>query len=181
MSRIGNKILTVPAGVTVDIKPGNEVTVKGPKGELNQTFNSELTIKLENDQLTVTRPNEIKTTKMIHGTTTALLNNMIIGVNQGYEIVLEIIGVGYRANLQGTTLNLSLGYSHPIQYIAEDGLTIEVPSQTEIIIKGIDKQRVGEAAANIRGYRPPEPYKGKGIRYKGERVVRKEGKTAGKK
>lgn len=181
MSRIGNKVITVPAGVTIDIKEGNEVTVKGPKGELSRKFHPELTIKVEGTELTVARPNDIKEIKMLHGTTTALLSNMVVGVNEGYEIKLEIIGVGYRANLQGSTLNLSLGYSHPIQYTAEAGITLEVPSQTEIIIKGIDKQRVGEVAANIRKFRRPEPYKGKGIRYQGEYVARKEGKTAGKK
>jgi ribosomal protein L6, bacterial type len=181
MSRIGNKVLTVPTGVTVELKPQNEVVVKGPKGELTKTFNELLTISTEDGKVTVKRPNEEKNVKQLHGTTTALLNNMITGVSEGYQIELEIIGVGYRANLQGTTLNLSLGYSHPIQYIAEPGIEIEVPSQTSIIIKGIDKQRVGEVAANIRKYRQPEPYKGKGVRYKGEHVARKEGKTAGKK
>ncbi|GBU10713.1 50S ribosomal subunit protein L6 [Erysipelotrichaceae bacterium] len=181
MSRIGNKVLTVNENITVDIQDNNIVVVKGPKGELKQQFSSELDIKLEGTSLTVSRPNDAKQTKMIHGTTTALLNNMLIGVSTGYEIKLEIIGVGYRANLQGTTLNLSLGYSHPVQYIAEEGITIEVPTQTEIIVKGIDKQRVGEVAANIRKHRRPEPYKGKGIRYAGEIVRRKEGKTAGKK
>lgn len=181
MSRIGNKVITVPAGVTVDIKEANEVTVKGPKGELTRKFHPELTIKVEGTELSVKRPNDIKQIKMLHGTTTALLNNMVVGVTEGYEIGLEIIGVGYRANLQGSTLNLSIGYSHPVQYTAEEGVTLEVPSQTEIIVKGIDKERVGEVAANIRKFRRPEPYKGKGIRYKGEYVPRKEGKTAGKK
>jgi len=181
MSRIGNKIITVPESVSIDIKAGNEVTLKGPKGELTRQFSPELTIKFEDGQLTVQRPNDIKEIKMLHGTTTALLSNMVTGVNEGYEIGLEIIGVGYRANLQGNTLNLNIGYSHPIQYTAEAGVTLEVPSQTEIIVKGIDKERVGEVAANIRKFRKPEPYKGKGIRYKGEYVPRKEGKTAGKK
>jgi large subunit ribosomal protein L6 len=181
MSRIGNKIITVPENVSIDIKAGNEVTLKGPKGELTRQFSPELTIKFEDGQLTVQRPNDIKEIKMLHGTTTALLSNMVTGVNEGYEIGLEIIGVGYRANLQGNTLNLNIGYSHPIQYTAEEGVTLEVPSQTEIIVKGIDKERVGEVAANIRKFRKPEPYKGKGIRYKGEYVPRKEGKTAGKK
>jgi len=181
MSRIGNRVITVPESVTIDIKPGNDVTVKGPKGELTRKFSPELSIKVEDAQLTVQRPNDIKEIKMLHGTTTALLHNMVVGVSEGYEIGLEIIGVGYRANLQGSTLNLNIGYSHPIQYTAEEGITLEVPSQTEIIVKGIDKERVGEVAANIRKFRKPEPYKGKGIRYKGEYVPRKEGKTAGKK
>jgi large subunit ribosomal protein L6 len=178
MSRIGNKVLTVPAGVTVDLKENNLVSVKGPKGELTRQFTESLTIKLDADKLTVERPNDEKQTKMIHGTTTALLNNMIIGVSEGYEIKLEIIGVGYRANLQGDTLNLSLGYSHPVQYIAEPGITLEVPTQTEIVIKGIDKQRVGEVAAKIRKHRRPEPYKGKGIKYMEEVIRRKAGKTS---
>lgn len=181
MSRIGNKVLTIPTGVTVELKDNNVVTVKGPKGELTKQFNQELKIKIEDGQVSVERPNDVKQMKMLHGTTTALINNMIIGVNNGFEIALQIIGVGYRANLQGNVLNLSLGYSHPIQYTPEDGITLEVPSQTEIIVRGIDKERVGEAAANIRKYRRPEPYKGKGIRYKDEHVRRKEGKTAGKK
>ena len=181
MSRIGNKKITVPAGVTVEIKEGNEVIVKGPKGELTSTFSPELTINVDANVLTVERPNDIKQIKMLHGTTTALLNNMIVGVSEGYEIKLQIVGVGYRANLQGNTLNLSIGYSHPVTYTAEEGITLEVPSQTEIIVKGIDKQRVGEVAANIRKFRQPEPYKGKAIRYANEHVARKEGKTAGKK
>ena len=181
MSRIGNKVLTVPAGVTVEITDGNLVTVKGPKGTLVEQYNTGLEIKLENNEITVKRSNEQKQTKMIHGTTTALIQNMLVGVTDGYKIELEIQGVGYRANLQGNKLVLALGYSHPIEYTAVDGVTIEVPDQTHISVSGINKQHVGEAAANIRNYRRPEPYKGKGIRYKGEQVRRKEGKTAAKK
>ena len=180
MSRIGNKHITLPAGVEVTVAEGNIVTVKGPKGELTRQFNAELTILIEENVLTVTRPNDTKTIKMLHGTTRALLANMVEGVSQGFTRELEIIGVGYRANKQGDKVVLSLGYSHPIEIVAEPGIEIEVPSQTEIKISGIDKQRVGEVAANIRKFRQPEPYKGKGVRYKGEQVRRKEGKKAGK-
>lgn len=180
MSRIGNKHITLPAGVEVTVAEGNFVTVKGPKGELTRQFNSELTILIEENVVTVTRPNDTKTIKMLHGTTRALLANMVEGVSQGFTRELEIIGVGYRANKQGDKIVLSLGYSHPIEIVAEPGIEIELPSQTEIKISGIDKQRVGEVAANIRKFRQPEPYKGKGVRYKGEQVRRKEGKKAGK-
>ena len=181
MSRIGNKTITIPAGVEVIVAEGNEVTVKGPKGTLTRQFNKDLGINIENGVLTVTRPNEEKHTKQLHGTTRALINNMVEGVNVGYKRELEIVGIGYRAALAGNKLTLNIGYSHPVEFTAEDGLTIEVPNQTTIIVSGIDKQRVGEMAANIRATRKPEPYKGKGIRYKGEIVRRKEGKTAGKK
>ncbi len=180
MSRIGNKHITLPAGVEVTVAEGNIVTVKGPKGELTRQFNAELTILIEENVLTVTRPNDTKTIKMLHGTTRALLANMVEGVSKGFTRELEIIGVGYRANKQGDKIVLSLGYSHPIEIVAEPGIEIEVPSQTEIKVSGIDKQRVGEVAANIRKFRQPEPYKGKGVRYKGEQVRRKEGKKAGK-
>ncbi|MGL4953817.1 MAG: 50S ribosomal protein L6 [Culicoidibacterales bacterium] len=180
MSRIGNKHITLPAGVEVTVTEGNNVTVKGPKGELTRQFNTELTILIDGNVLSVTRPNDTKTIKMLHGTTRALLANMVEGVSQGFTRELEIIGVGYRANKQGDKIVLSLGYSHPIEVVAEPGIVIELPSQTEIKISGIDKQRVGEVAANIRKFRQPEPYKGKGIRYKGEQVRRKEGKKAGK-
>ncbi|MGL5917195.1 MAG: 50S ribosomal protein L6 [Culicoidibacterales bacterium] len=180
MSRIGNKHITLPAGVEVTVAEGNIVTVKGPKGELTRQFNAELTILIDGNVLSVTRPNDTKTIKMLHGTTRALLANMVEGVSQGFTRELEIIGVGYRANKQGDKIVLSLGYSHPIEVVAEPGIVIELPSQTEIKISGIDKQRVGEVAANIRKFRQPEPYKGKGIRYKGEQVRRKEGKKAGK-
>jgi len=178
MSRIGNKIIEVPAGVDVNISTTNEITVKGPKGELKRQFNETLGFNVEGAEITVTRPNEEKFTKMIHGTSRALLDNMIIGVSAGYARELEIIGVGYRAALQGTKLVLSAGYSHPVEFETPAGLTIEVPTQTSVIISGIDKQVVGEFAANVRKVRPPEPYKGKGIRYKGEHVRRKEGKKA---
>lgn len=178
MSRIGNKVIVIPAGVEVTVGANNEIKVKGPKGELTRQFNEAISFNIEGDQLTVARPNEEKFTKMIHGTSRALLNNMIIGVSVGYTKELEIIGVGYRAAMQGTKLVLSAGYSHPVEFETPAGLTVEVPTQTQVIISGTDKQFVGEFAANIRKVRPPEPYKGKGIRYKGEHVRRKEGKKA---
>lgn len=181
MSRIGNKTITIPAGVEVVIGAGNEVSVKGPKGSLTQKF-SDL-IKIENNEgvITCSRPNEEKHTKQLHGTTRALLNNMIVGVSEGYKITLEIVGIGYRAAIEGQNIRLGVGYSHPVIIPFENGITVNCPSNTEIIIEGIDKQRVGEYAANIRAVRRPEPYKGKGIRYKGEVIRRKEGKTAAKK
>jgi len=178
MSRIGNKIIAIPAGVEVTVEANNEIKVKGPKGELSRQFNEAIGFEIEGAQITVTRPNEEKFTKMIHGTSRALLNNMIIGVSDGYKKELEINGVGYRAAMQGKKLVLSVGYSHPVELEAPEGLTVEVPSQTQVVISGINKQVVGEFAANVRKTRPPEPYKGKGIRYKDEHVRRKEGKKA---
>ena len=178
MSRIGNKIISIPTGVEVSVGGNNEIKVKGPKGELTRQFNEALSFNIDGAELTVSRPNEEKFTKMIHGTSRALLDNMIIGVSAGYSRELEIIGVGYRAALQGKKLVLSAGYSHPVELETPEGLTIEVPTQTSVVVSGIDKQVVGEFAANIRKVRPPEPYKGKGIRYKGEHVRRKEGKKA---
>ena len=178
MSRIGNKVIIIPAGVEVEVGAANEIKVKGPKGELTRKFNEAINFEVEGTEVTVTRPNENKFSKMIHGTSRALLNNMIIGVSEGYQKELEISGVGYRAAKQGTKLVISAGYSHPVEFEAPAGLTVEVPAQTQIIISGIDKQVVGEFAAVVRKVRPPEPYKGKGIRYKGEHVRRKEGKKA---
>ena len=178
MSRIGNKTITIPSGVEVTVSDSNEVTVKGPKGTLTRQFNPLITIKVENNEVTCTRANEAKATKQLHGTTRALINNMIIGCNEQYTKILEIEGIGYKAALSGKTLQLNLGYSHQINYEPEDGITIEVPNPNTINISGIDKQRVGEVSAVIRGYRKPEPYKGKGIRYQGEFVRHKEGKTA---
>jgi len=180
MSRIGNKLITIPAGVEVNIEAGNEVTVKGPKGTLSRKFHPQLEIKNDAGIITVSRPNEEKHIKQLHGTTRALLNNMIVGVNDGFSKTLELVGIGFRAAINGNKLTLNVGYSHPIEFTVEDGLTVEVPQVTEIIVSGIDKQRVGELASNIRATRKPEPYKGKGIRYKGEYVRRKEGKTAAK-
>jgi large subunit ribosomal protein L6 len=178
MSRIGNKTITIPAGVEVSVSEGNEVTVKGPKGTLTRQFNGMIHIDVDGNIITVKRPNDDKVTKQLHGTTRALLHNMVVGVSEGFSKELVIEGVGYRAAVSGNTLTLNMGYSHPVVITAEEGLTIECPKNQQIIVKGIDKQRVGELAANIRAVRKPEPYKGKGIAYKGEHIRRKEGKTA---
>ena len=175
MSRIGNKPVVIPAGVTIDLKD-NTVTVKGPKGELSYTFNQNITLVQNEGEVVFTRPDDSKENKTIHGTTRAVFNNMVVGVTEGFQRELELIGVGYRAQLQGKKLVLNVGYSHPVEFTPEEGLEIEVPSNTKVIVKGYDKQKVGELAANIRGVRPPEPYKGKGIRYVDEFVRRKEGK-----
>jgi large subunit ribosomal protein L6 len=180
MSRIGNKPVALPSGVEVIVAENNLITVKGPKGELSRTFSPNLGFSIEGNVVTITRPNDNKENKMIHGTTRALLNNMVVGVSEGFKRELEIIGVGYRAQKQGEKLVLSAGYSHPVELVAPQGVTVEVPTQTSVIVTGIDKQVVGEFAANIRSVRAPEPYKGKGIRYKGEYVRRKEGKKAKK-
>jgi large subunit ribosomal protein L6 len=176
MSRIGKKPIEIPAGVTVTVN-GSNVTVKGPKGELSRSFNSDLTITLEENVLTVTRPTDEKNHRALHGTTRAVIANMVEGVSNGFQKSLELIGVGYRATKQGNKLVLNVGYSHPVEFEAEEGLEVEVPANTKIIVKGISKERVGALAADIRDVRPPEPYKGKGIRYEGEYVRRKEGKT----
>lgn len=180
MSRIGNKAITLPAGVTVDVQAGNFVNVKGPKGELSFQFNSELEIATEGSECVVKRPNDTKTMKMMHGTTRALLHNMVVGVSDGFKKVLEINGVGYRAQLQGNKVVVSAGYSHPVELEIPKGLKVELPKNTQIIISGIDKQLVGQFAAEIREVRKPEPYKGKGIKYSDEHIRRKEGKTAKK-
>lgn len=176
MSRIGKKPIEIPAGVTVTIN-GSDVTVKGPKGELSRSFNSDLTITLEENVLTVTRPSDDKNHRALHGTTRAVLSNMVEGVSKGFERTLELIGVGYRAQKQGSKLVLNVGYSHPVEFEPGQELEVEVPANTKVIIKGINKEKVGAFAADIRAVRPPEPYKGKGIRYEGEYVRRKEGKT----
>lgn len=181
MSRIGNKAITIPEGVEVKISEGNEVTVKGPKGTLTRQFSPLMEIKIENGTLTVVRPNEEKLTKQLHGTTRSLINNMIEGCNKEFIKELEIVGIGFRANVAGKNLNLHIGYSHDIVVPISEGLTVTCPNPTAITVSGIDKQLVGEFAANVRKYRKPEPYKGKGIRYKNEKVRRKEGKTAVKK
>ena len=178
MSRIGNKTITIPAGCEISVSDSNEVTVKGPKGTLSRQFNPNIGIKVEDGQVTCTRANENKQTKQLHGTTRALIHNMIVGTTEGFKKTLEIVGIGYRAALNGKTLNLNIGYSHEINYPIEDGITIEVPNATTIVVSGIDKQRFGEVAAHIRNFRKPEPYKGKGIRYQGEHIIHKEGKTA---
>ena len=176
MSRIGNKVVVIPEGVTVT-QEGNNVTVKGPKGELTRTFSADIKMNIEGNEVTFTRPNDSKEMKTIHGTTRANFNNMVVGVSEGFQKALELIGVGYRAQLQGSKLVLNVGYSHPVEITPPAGVTVEVPANTQVIVKGANKEEVGELAANIRGTRPPEPYKGKGIRYEGEVVRRKEGKT----
>jgi len=177
MSRVGKKPIEIPSGVTITVDGNNNVTVKGPKGELSRGFNPEITISVEENVINVTRPSDAKAHRALHGTTRALLSNMVEGVSKGYEKALELVGVGYRAQKQGSKLVLNVGYSHPVEFEPESGLEIEVPSNTKVIVKGTSKERVGALAANIRDVRPPEPYKGKGIRYEGEYVRRKEGKT----
>ena len=176
MSRIGNKPIPIPAGVTVELN-GKNVTVKGPKGTLSIEINRIIDAQVEGNVLTVTRPNEEKETKALHGLTRSLLNNMVVGVSEGFKKQLEINGVGYRAAKQGKELVMNLGYSHQVRIPEVDGITIEVPSQTSIIVSGADKQKVGQLAAEIRMKRPPEPYKGKGIKYVDEVIQRKEGKA----
>lgn len=177
MSRIGNKVINLPEGVTVTVE-ANLVTVKGPKGELSYVKNSEMNVEVKENTVVISRPSDSIAHKTLHGTTRALINNMVIGVSAGYEKVLEIVGVGYRAQLQGDTLVLNLGYSHPVNMKLPQGISVTCPSQTEIHVLGCDKQVVGEFAANIRKVRGPEPYKGKGVHYKGEYIRRKEGKKA---
>ena len=181
MSRIGRMPITVPAGVTVDVAAGNVVTVKGPKGELTRALSAEMTINQEGNLITVTRPSDEKSHRSLHGLTRTLLNNMIVGVTDGYKKELEVNGVGYRVAKDGKNLVMNLGYSHQVIMSEPEGITIEVPGPNKIIISGCDKQAVGQFAAEVREKRPPEPYKGKGIRYAGEVVRRKEGKTGGKK
>lgn len=177
MSRIGNRILTVPEGVTVSVL-GNKVTVKGPKGELSTEINPNITVKVNGNELTVERKSDLY--KNFHGTTNANINNMIVGVTKGFEKKLESIGVGYRFALKGDKLVVTAGFSHPVEVDIPAGITLESPSNTELLVKGIDKQLVGEFAADVRKIRKPEPYKGKGIRYSDETVLRKEGKKAAK-
>ena len=177
MSRIGKMPIDIPKGVDVKIESGNKVTVKGPKGTLEQVFDSDMIIKIEENQVIVERPSELKRHKAFHGLTRSLLNNMVVGVSEGFEKKLEINGVGYRAQMQGKTLVLNLGYSHPVEMTPPEGIDLELPSQTQIIVKGFDKQAVGEFAAEIRDKRKPEPYLGKGVKYSDERIRRKEGKT----
>jgi len=176
MSRVGKKPIEIPAGVTVTVN-NNTVIVRGPKGELSRAFNPDIEIKVEENVVNISRPSDAKEHRALHGTTRAVIANMVEGVSNGFTRGLELIGVGYRASKQGNKLVLNVGYSHPVEIEPETGIEIEVPANTRIIVKGIDKERVGALAANIRGVRPPEPYKGKGIRYEGEFVRRKEGKT----
>ena len=177
MSRIGVKPIPVPRGVDVQVGPENAVKVKGPKGELGQVFTTRLSIVQDDGVIRVERPNDQREVKALHGLTRSLLNNMVVGVTDGYTKNLEILGVGYRAQLQGKNLTLNVGYSHPVVMIPPDGITYAVEGNNRVAVSGIDKQVVGEEAARIRGVRPPEPYKGKGIRYQGEVVRRKAGKA----
>lgn len=176
MSRIGKQPIEIPNGVTVDLKD-QQITVKGPKGELSRKLHEEMIVKVEGNEIIVERPSENKLHRSLHGTTRSIIANLVEGVTKGFEKALELNGVGYRASKSGTKLVLNVGYSHPVEIEPEKGIEIDVPSNTKVIVKGIDKERVGAIAANIRAVRPPEPYKGKGIRYEGEYVRRKEGKT----
>jgi large subunit ribosomal protein L6 len=179
MSRIGRAPIAVPSGVSVAMGSDNTVTVKGPQGELARTVPGAITIRQEGDELLVERPDDQRQNRALHGLTRSLVANMVVGVTEGFIKELEIVGVGYRAAAQGPgALELALGFSHPVHVNAPDGVTFEVPSATRIIVKGMDKEKVGQVAADIRKLRKPEPYKGKGIRYAGERVVRKAGKAA---
>lgn len=179
MSRIGRKPITLPNGVEVKIE-GDEVMVKGSKGSLKFGVLPEITVEMKEGQIHVSRANDAKHNRAAHGMTRAILNNMVAGVSQGFERVLEIIGVGYRVQMQGKNLVMSLGFSHPVEVEPPAGIELAVDGPTKVIVRGIDKQLVGQIAANIRSYRPPEPYKGKGVRYAGEFVIRKAGKAGGK-
>ena len=180
MSRIERMPVPVPAGVTVTVGDGNTVTVKGPKGELTRTFAHELGIEVKDGEVVVTRPNDLKRIKALHGLTRSLIHNMVVGTSEGYEKVLEINGVGYRAAKQGKVLTLNLGYSHPVEMTDPEGIETVCDGQNKIIVKGISKEKVGQYAAEIRTKRPPEPYKGKGIKYAEEHIRRKVGKTGKK-
>ena len=176
MSRIGKKPVEIPSGVDVKID-GSDVVVKGSKGELTRSFNERIGFDVDDDVITLTRPDDSRESRALHGLSRALFNNMVVGVSEGFTKELEIHGVGYRASLKGRNVELLVGYSHPVEVEAPEGITFEVPEQTKIVVSGIDKEQVGQVAANIRKVRPPEPYKGKGIRYSGEYVRRKAGKA----
>ena len=173
MSRIGKLPVKIDAGVTITVDDSNVVTVKGPKGTLSQQMHPDMQIEQDNGVLTVKRPSDDKAHRALHGLTRSLIHNMVVGVTKGFEKKLEIVGTGYRAQLQGKNLVLNMGYSHPVEFQPIDGITFEVPAPNKISVKGIDKQVVGQVAANVREVRPPEPYKGKGIRYEGEVVLRR--------
>ena len=175
MSRVGRKVITIPSGVELK-QEGNKITVKGPKGQLEREFSPEITVKVENGEINVTRPNDLPDIRALHGTTRAVLNNMIVGVSQGFEKKLELVGVGYRVQAAGQGLTLSLGFSHPVEIEPVEGITFKVDGNTKISVEGINKELVGQIAANIRAKRPPEPYKGKGVKYADEQIRRKEGK-----
>ena len=180
MSRVGKMPIAVPAGVTVEVAENNKVTVKGPKGTLERVLPAEMEIKQEGAEITVSRPNDLKRNKALHGLTRSLLHNMVVGVSEGYQKVLEINGVGYRAAKEGKTLTLTLGYSHPVVMTDPEGVESVCETANKIVVKGIDKEKVGQYAAEIRKQRPPEPYKGKGIKYVSETIRRKVGKTGKK-
>ncbi len=175
MSRIGKKPITIPAGVEIK-QDGNVFTVKGPKGELTRELSSEIKVNIDGTEITFERPNDLPNTRALHGTTRANVNNMVTGVSEGFSIKLELIGVGYRVQANGKGLTLSLGYSHPVEIESVDGITFKVEGNNKITVEGIDKQLVGQVASNIRAKRPPEPYKGKGVKYAHETIRRKEGK-----
>lgn len=176
MSRIGRKPIQIPDGVSVNVND-SELTVKGPKGELSRSLHKEMKLNIEGDVIHVERPSDNKMHRSLHGTTRSVVNNMIVGVTEGFSKSLELVGVGYRATKSGNNVTLNVGYSHPVEIEALNGIEFDVPSNTKITVKGIDKEMVGAVAANIRSVREPEPYKGKGIKYEGERIIRKEGKT----
>lgn len=180
MSRIGRKPIAIPNGVTVTID-NSVVTVKGPKGTLSRSFHKDININVQENEINVERPSDHKLHRSLHGTTRTVISNMVNGVTEGFSKTLELVGVGYRANKAGDKLVLNVGYSHPVEFTPESGIEFEVPANTKIIVKGIDKERVGEIAAKVRSVREPEPYKGKGIKYEGERIIRKEGKAGKKK
>ena len=181
MSRIGRMPISLPSNVEVTLGEGNLVTVKGPKGTLTQKLSDKMTITKEENVIHVTRPNDAKENRALHGLTRTLLNNMVVGVTEGYKTELDVNGVGYRVAKEGNKLVMNLGYSHPVKVAEIEGITIDVPSQNQIVISGPDKQKVGQFAANVREKRPPEPYKGKGIKYADETIRRKVGKTGAKK
>ncbi|CAM3288837.1 MULTISPECIES: 50S ribosomal protein L6 [Paenibacillus] len=180
MSRIGRKPITVPSGVDITLD-NTVITVKGPKGSLTRELHKDMKVTVENNEITVVRPSDNKTHRSLHGTTRSVVNNMVSGVTEGFAKSLELVGVGYRASKSGDKIVLNVGYSHPVEITPEAGIEFEVPSNTKIIVRGIDKERVGAYAAKIRSVREPEPYKGKGIKYEGERIIRKEGKAGKKK
>ena len=177
MSRIGKLPINIPGGVTITVGDDNTVVVKGPKGELSEKISPKMELSMEDGVLTVKRPNDLKENRALHGLSRTLINNMVVGVTTGYSKTLEIVGVGYRAQKQGNKLVLNLGYSHPVEFEEPQGITFDVPTPNKVVVNGINKQQVGQMAADIRIKRAPEPYKGKGIRYEGEYVRRKEGKT----
>ncbi|HCY74674.1 MAG TPA: 50S ribosomal protein L6 [Ignavibacteriales bacterium] len=179
MSRIGKKIIEIPKGVTVTLD-GNFVKVKGPKGELQRAIHPQMKVEMKDAQIEVKRPDDLKENRALHGLTRALIQNMVLGVNDEYKKELDVVGVGYKVELKGVNLLLNMGYSHPIYFMPPTGIKIEAPTPTHIVVSGIDKQLVGQVAAKIRSLRKPEPYKGKGIKYSNEQILRKAGKTAGK-